>query len=171
MDILPRMETSEGQKMKYYNSDIAQDFNLKFNPKGEYVDNKILDVITPTIEIKPRIFVKSNTLTNQTTLTIITTDSTRDTYLVGVSLSVIKDVTAVATIVNINGFVDGTSQRIVSIQGITLTPQSEAITMSFPYPIKIDKGTVINIATDNATANIKAVGVIHFYTQDTSKGN
>ena len=152
--------------MQTYNQIIGQNVQRQFRTKGENIV-KVNDEIQPTIEVfTPCNIVRSGTATNSTTATIYTTPTNQDFYLTAVTLSYIKDVTSTSTSSAITATIDGITQSILRIPQISVTVGSGTMSLSFPIPIKLDRG--FNIAVVNATniANISANGCIIGYLTD-----
>lgn len=109
-------------------------------------------------------FSTYNALTNGTSATIFTALNDRDTYITGACLSLIKDATATSTNFAIKVYIKGVLSPIVVISGITSTAQNQTVSLSFPIPIRIDKGSTVTITSGTANANIKVDGCVQgFY--------
>jgi len=154
-----------------YNSDLTSEIikAIKAATARDSMPYQIAEKVVPVIEVNPsqnRVanIVRVNVAVNATTATIYTTPTTKDFYLTGASLSLIKDATATSTRSYISIVIDGLNTGILDITGITLTPQNQTITISFPTPIKIDRGTNINIVNTTNVANVNARGDIIGYT-------
>lgn len=140
---------------------------LGLQPGAQNIPNPI-----PVVETNPKLLrvcdvIRNSTATNATTAGIYTTPTTKDFYLVGVSLSVIKDVTSTSVVSDVRATVAGissTSSRILSISGISLTPQTDSVAISFPFPIKVDRGTIISVNNSTNVGNIRSDGCIWGYT-------
>lgn len=159
-------------KMAYIdNSDTKKEMNdaMRGNSVSNIAPTKIADIVQPVININPKDYrrcniVRSNNAANNTSATIYTTPLDKDFYLVSSSLFVIKDITATSTSSDIRVVVEGVTNSIIAISGITLTPQANGQTISFSSPIKIDRGTNITVINSTNVANIKASGTIIGYT-------
>lgn len=112
---------------------------------------------------KPIAVIKGGTCTNATTTTVHTCNSNRKTFITAASLTLIKDATATSTRSRIMVVIDGVSVPLLQIPGITLTAQTEALSITFPTPIEVDKGSVITIVNSANTANVLADGTISYY--------
>jgi hypothetical protein len=124
----------------------------------------------PVMDMTPRFHRISNIVrggsTTGTNLTIYTVPTTKEFYLCGAMLSVIKDVLAVSATTRMLLTVDGVSYRLIEIPGITLTPQDRSISISIVPPIKVDFGSTISITNSSATANILSTGNIFGYEKE-----
>lgn len=156
--------------MQHYNPSIGEDLHRIFNLKGQAPTNEVSDEVVPVIIIeRNHNIVRSQTFTNATAATIYTTPTDKDFYLEALTLSVIKDATSQSTLTDIRAVIDGVSQLIARISGITLTAQNQTITLS-GLKIKVDRGTNITLNATSGVANIKCDGSIIGYTVETLKG-
>jgi hypothetical protein len=152
--------------VKHYNVDISKDAQRIFNFKGaDTIPPDIGNIFVPVIPVT-RVcnIIRTTTATNATTGTIYTTPTDKDFYLVGLVISLIKDVTSTATNIQIRVTIDGVVQTIMNISTLTLTVDTRQSTLGLPFPIKVDRNTNITINTNSATANITASGGIVGYT-------
>ncbi len=155
--------------MQNNNSSISQDMNRIFDLKGEST-SFVMDYIQPVINISPRCNIcKGASAINATSAGIYTTPSDKDFYLASALLSVIKDVTSTSTLTSILAFIDGVQQSILRIGGISLTPQSDVVALSFNIPIKIDRNTAITVSNSTNVANVTAQATIQGFTVETTK--
>jgi hypothetical protein len=158
-----------------HNSDLSKELikGGRLQVSRDIVPNQLAEKVVPVMEVNPRLLktsqiVRGNTATNATSATIYTTPTDRDFYLTGASIAVIKDVTSTSTESSIKVTIDGSTQRLLSISGITLTAQSSANSINFQNPIKIDRNTTIIVTNTANTANINAWGNIVGYVDDVS---
>jgi hypothetical protein len=156
--------------MKNYNQSINQDLNRIFDLKGEN-SNEIADFIQPVINIyaSPNI-IRKGTASNSTSGTIYTTPSDKDFYLTNCAISVTKDATSTSTGSDIQVTINGVTFQILTLATLTLTAQNMSNSMDFSNPIKIDRGTPIQILNATNVANVRAVGNIVGFTTETTKG-
>ena len=108
----------------------------------------------------------SGAATNSTSTTLLTTATDKDTYVTAVSLSIIKDVTATSVFSGINVVINGAVIYLTRIPGITLTVQQDSMSVSFPYPIKLDRGTGITLANSTNVANVSSYATVSGFTID-----
>jgi hypothetical protein len=149
-----------------YNSDLSKELidGARIQVSSDYIPNQIADKVVPVMEVNPKLlrtsypFTLLSSLANATSVTIYTCSTTKDTYITGATLSMIKDVTATSTGVSLNVMDDltGLTNPIINIAGITLTAnaQSESITIS--PPIKLRKGSNVTITSTTNVANVVA---------------
>jgi len=158
------MATIYGSELKRELIDAA-----RIQVSKDRVPSEIADKVIPVIEVNPKLLrrcniIRANDALNATAATIYATPADKEFYLVGACLGVIKDVTSQSVATDIRIVVDGRTDRILVIPGITLTVQNSIVSLSLPFPIKVDKNTNITINNSNAAANIKASGSIIGYT-------
>jgi len=137
--------------------------NLKMNPITDVIPKTVIPSIQPTFDVDSyheRALIESQPAINAVGAAIYTADSINDTFITAVSLSVIKDVTSTSTNSTVTATVMGVAKILLALESLTLTPQAEAITLTFKHPIKVDKGFSINVNNSTATGNISARGSI-----------
>jgi len=144
---------------------ISED--LKIQPAMK-IPRELMDKIQLVYDLNPRRIIKNagTLLSNGTSSTIITASNEKDTYLVGASLGVIKDVLSTSTLSQIQATAKGsTAKGILIIPSITLTPQSEIISISFP-PMLLERGSTVIVTNGTGTATIITSGSILFFEVD-----
>lgn len=129
------------------------------------ISNQIVPVLISNPERTPNI-IKQASAINSTSSVIYTTPTDRDFYLTNVNIANIKDVTSTSALSYVACLVNGAPSIIVSVSGLTLTPSSASNTISFPYPIKIDRGTQITVNNSTNIANVSTTASIIGYTID-----
>ncbi len=156
--------------MKNNNTSVAQDMNRIFDLKGEQT-NEVSDIISPVVIIKrsPDI-IKKGTASNATSGTAYTTPSDKDFYLTNVMLSVTKDVTATSAETAATVILNGITVSILSLSTLTLTAQNMSGSLNFANPVKVDRGTAIQVTNTTNQANVRAMINIVGFTTETTKG-
>lgn len=135
--------------------------------------SELAEKIIPVMEVNPKLLRRCNIIknvqaANSTGATVYTIPATQDFYLVACSLSLIKDATATSVLTTLRGTIEGVVTNILAIPGITLTAQQDSMTLSFPYPLKIDRGTSITITHSTNVANILTnAGIIGYLDEQT----
>lgn len=149
--------------MIHNNTGISKFFYDLFKLKGESSPVFVNDIISPVVDVSPKTtIVKSASAVNATSATIYTTPTDRDFYLTGAMLSTIKDVTAQSTGESIKVFIDGTQVNILTIISITLTVQTDSVSISYDK-IKLDRGSTIVVTNGSGVANVSSNGIIFGY--------
>jgi hypothetical protein len=153
-----------------YGSDLKRELidAARIQVSKDRIPSEIAEKVVPVIEVNPNMLrrcniARANDATNATAATIYATPADKEFWLVSATLGIIKDVTSQSVATDIRVLIDGRTDRIIVIPGISLTPQESIINLNLPFPIKIDKNTNITINNSNATANIKASGCIMGY--------
>ena len=157
-----------------YNSDLTKEIvkTIKASTARDKIPDQIADKVVPVIDVNPDHnrfvnIIASAAALNATSGTIYTTPADRDFYLTAACLSLIKDATATSTISAISCVINGiTTNRVLRIEGLTLTATSQTVALAFEYPIKVDRNTAIVVTNAAAVANITASGSITGYIVD-----
>lgn len=143
-----------------YNSDLTKELTEagKLQTMRDRIPNEFADKVVPVVNVNPKDYRVCNLVvrgTKSTTgdLTILTTSTDRDTYLVGATLAFAKDVTCDAATGNlsITAVINGQTIYLFSVPIITLTADARVVSFNLVNPIKIDRGTNI-ISTGTFTA-------------------
>jgi hypothetical protein len=147
-----------------YNSDLFKEVRegIKTQQLRETIPSQLAEKIVPVMEVNPKLlrrakpFAMASSLSNATSATIYTAADNKDTFLTGASVSMIKDVTATATDMALKCISpDSTvAYHLLRIAGITLTPQTMAISNSFVPPIQIKRGSNVTLTSDTNVGNI-----------------
>ena len=152
------------------NSEVIQEIrdSAKIQAGMESIPNQLENKVIPVMEVNPKLLrriniVKTATANAATSATIYTTPTDQDFYLVSLTLSMIKDSSATSVESSITAIIDGATIKVASIVGITLTAQNDSISLTFPFPMKIDKNTSIYVTNSTNTAVIKSLACIHGY--------
>lgn len=158
-----------------HNSDLIKGIskNAGIQISRENVPNQLAEKVVPTMETNPELLrkisiVRSTTGTNATSTTIYTTPTDQDFYLCAMAITMIKDVTATSNATAIVATINGAVISILKIPGITLTVQESNVQVSLPFPLKIDRGTAINITHSTNVANVVGTGHIYGFINETS---
>ncbi len=125
----------------------------------------IPDYIVPVLIINDDLYydtpiIKTDTAINSTSTAIMTTDSYYETFLTGLTFSLIKDATSTSILSSVTAVIGGATSTLVAISGLTLTAQNQTIDVIFSKPIKIDRSSVVNITNSTATGNVSARAVV-----------
>jgi len=142
---------------------ITKELGLQTAVEGTNFD--LLQTIQPIIEMKEEKFVnivKSLTATAGGG-TIHTTSSTEDTYIISAFISHSK----VAADSNTNSTLSitpkgGVADKILSIAGTTLTDENDSVSVSFPVPILLERGSLVTLG--KVAANGNTIAGIQGYT-------
>lgn len=163
--------------VKVNNSTVIQNItnNAGLQTGSQEIPSELAKQIVPTVEVGTRanryINIIKTATTGGTGTAIYTTPTDQDFFLVGAQLSVIKDATSTSTSTDLYCTTDesSSSTSILKITGITLTPQSSTVSISFPIPIKCKRGSIIGINNATNVATILSSGCIQGYTVSNSE--
>lgn len=156
-----------------FNSDLTKEITTgaKLQTGRDIIPSQLAEKVVPVMEVNPKLLrrcniLKTATATNATTATIYAVPAGRPFYLTAATLSMIKDATATSTSTRLIVNVDGVSARVLTIEGMTLTADTQTLTINFPFPIKVDAGSNITVTNTTNVANITSTGVIVGYHDD-----
>lgn len=138
-----------------YNSNLTKELVdvAKIQTSRDSTPTQLADKVVPVIDVNPKHsrignFNVQRIGDNSTgSKTIHTAASDRETYITGISITMIKDAAcdaATASSCQITISVGGLTCSLISLSLITLTAQSFNINREFSIPIKIDKGSTVN---------------------------
>lgn len=158
--------------MFHYNPSISEDTNRILNLKSGDNNNEVGDHIQPTIEIQPKAIVRSAGQTASGIMTVFTTPIDKDFYITGYALGYVKDVlcdTATGDIA-LTIVIDGVTRSLFPFPILTLTAQSDTATGCVVPPIKVDRGTQINLGGTFGAGNMRRTASIYGFFRETLKG-
>ena len=128
---------------------------------SEGYPTELQNTCVPVMDMTPNFHRKSNILigTTQTTtaaFTVHTATADRDTYLTGATASIIKNATAdTATgAVLLTVVQDTITKTIIALAVLTLTAQNQSIAIQFCNPIKIDRGSIVQMTGAFTAGNL-----------------
>jgi hypothetical protein len=138
--------------MKNYNPSITERANRLFNLKsGDSMSDEVdgpVAVIPLTPAVKVRRASGSNT---------IWPAADKDLYITAATLSIAKTAAESGSVAVINATIDGISTTILEIRGITLTADLQTVSVSLPYPLKVDKNTAVALVVTGAMTGASAI--------------
>jgi hypothetical protein len=129
---------------------------------------KLAQSIVPIIDITPvahRVvnIGRSTATTSPSNSTIYTTPTDRDFYLTGAILTASYDATADNTFTHLQTYVNGYLFSILEFRKISLTAFSDNTTISFPTPIKLDRGaTIVLSGSFNVGSGTKGAAIFGY---------
>lgn len=156
------------------NKDIVLNIQdtLKLNPLTDAVPKAIVPTIQPTFEVHRKVSDQVSGLiaTSTGVQTLLTASATKDTYITGATLSIIKDSTcdmaSGAVTITCVPNASGVSKNLVGIAILTLTAQADSISIAFPTPIKIARGSIVTMPGAFTVGACSRIGTISYYTED-----
>jgi len=150
---------------KIQNAEVTQKaiIDLKLDAAREKMPLEASDKIVLTypldVEKTPKVFSSEKLVTGN--MTLGTTSTNKRFFLEGVTYSYTKDSTNDAA--TDTGFlqvtlVSGLSVQLLRIANLTLTAQAEVITVTFPTPLELEKGSTIADTFPAYTAGLLSRG-------------
>lgn len=119
------------------------------NALSDFTSLSIGQNIAPTLDLNQKYTTHAIEAYSASTgsITVYTTPTDRDYYLTSVSLGFIKSAACDVTngALSLLVYVNSRQSAIIRIPVLTLTAQNGYIALSFPHPIKVDRGTSITI--------------------------
>jgi len=115
-----------------------------------------------------RIRTLDSTASDSTSSTILTTSTTKRTFLVGVQITTAKDVVSTSIISAILATPIGDSSRtILATRYEPVTAGSNIMAQNtFNSPMELEPGTTVTVINGTAIASIDTSGLIFFYETD-----
>ena len=139
---------------------------------AEGFPNELSRSVIPTMDMTPSFhrktdLIKSATRTTTGSGTVHSTHAVAETYITGIFLSLVKDVSA-DTASNdpfvLTAVINGVSTNLARVGVLTLTAQNQSIYIKFANPILVDKGTNMTITGAAFTAgSVAKSGTIYGY--------
>ena len=161
-------EHLEVAKVKHYNPSIAERGRRLFNSKGTDGEfSEIDDVILPTISIAPiTSVIETGTLTNGASSTLYTVPQGKTLYITGLKYNLTKDATSTSTYSYLSASIGSAWKYLVYLSTLTTTAQQLDGYIHYEHPIRVDRGTNINLNNETNVANIKFTCQIFGYFEE-----
>lgn len=114
---------------------------------AESLPNQLANIINPVLHLNPSVttLVRHSGSTTTGNVTVYGTPLDKDFFLTFITLSITKDVLCDNNAVNVQSVIDGGARVLLTINTQTLTAGSQTATISFPYPIKLDRNAGITL--------------------------
>lgn len=138
-----------------HNTDLLKELKdgAKLQQLKDIIPSQLAEKVVPVMEVNPKLFrnidiVRQVPGTTTGSIIAYTTLTDRDFYLNFIVASYIKDVVCDAATgrIIVEATIGGASREIIGFPIINLTAQTAIIGISFPIPIKIDRGTSISMS-------------------------
>jgi hypothetical protein len=141
--------------IKIYNSELSHEIRdgAKIQQSVDGIPSELADKVIPVMEVNPKLLrvidvVRNATATPNSNTTIYTTPTDRDFFLTTAQLAYVKDATCdiasgVGPRISVTMFGETTTRGILESAVITLTADSQIISIAFPRPIKLARGSAI----------------------------
>lgn len=141
----------------------------KIQSGSDSIPRVLASQVIPSIEVNPILtkeaFIKVGYDSTSGSITLYTTPTNQDVYVTAAYLSIIKNAACdVATgPCSLSVVINGATVQLLRLPLITLTAQEQSISISFPHPIKIDRGTSVSVAGSfTAGVYLRAAGISAF---------
>lgn len=155
---------------KIYNQEtgkkISQELRVKQFEIPQEASEKIVlnyQVNDPLFYASSRPLIRNATLTNAIIATIHTCSTTRTTFMQGAAIAASIGATHAGETVAVVATPAGDSQSRIVVQlefQTTVALQNQVQQISFPYPIRLEKGSTVQLIADDAT-DIEANGELY----------
>jgi predicted extracellular nuclease len=137
---------------------------LKLNPVTDKIPKTVIPTIQPVFEVSYRncdLNGRATSATSAASLTAVTASSTKDTYLNSVFISMSKDATCDASsgVTDVNVTINGSTVQILTLAHQTTTALQDTVSINFPVPVKIDRGTTVRATMPTFTAGACRVAI------------
>jgi len=155
---------------RHYNTSISEDAARILNSKMEYLPDEVAGpvAVIPIMPVVKTVFRGTTTATG--TLNVATLPSGKDFYLTGFVLSMSKDATSDNTQVQFSVTIDGVASTILGeIINQTLTATSRDQVVMFPVPLKLDRGTNIQVFGTFTAGTMRKTAIAYGYFVETTK--
>jgi hypothetical protein len=123
---------------------------LGLQPGSDAIPRTIENSIKPVVDINIRnstTFFSDNRSVTTSGATLFQTPIRNDFFITSAMISITKDATSDGIIAYLSIFNGGTAKRFMQVPMQTATAGTFMISLSFPYPIKVDRGTNIQIVS------------------------
>jgi len=157
---------------RHFNPTITSRLLNMFNLKtGDQFSDELSPNVVAVIPVTPVVnLVRSQERIITGSSTIFTTELTRDTFCTGLTYTFTKnvdcDITAGAY--GIQTIIDGVSVLLLRCSMVPLKAQDGVVSISFPYPIKIDRGVTVFITGSYASGLMVRSATFYGYTEETN---
>lgn len=157
--------------MKHYNPALAEELMKHFVLKtGDMSSPEVVPYIQPTFDVRPHLRSVTALLGNGLSQAIMTTNASRDTYIVACNLNYQDTAGNLANNCKITYVWQGVTRELMQLGMLSGVAGSNQGTMSFPFPgIPCDRNTAITITASDGTATIIVGASLVFYETDSSR--
>lgn len=141
-------------------------------PGADAIPKRLGEVVLPVLVVNEdpeKFIVRRGIATDTTSVTIFTTPTDRDFFIMSAAVSTAHSVLSVSTFTAVQ-FVprNGLATNALEIRTEPLTALQEHNSISFPEPILLNRGSAIVIVNSSGTPSIDSVGTIMGFTRDVS---
>ena len=156
---------------KINNSKLIQSIikQAKLQLSVDKVPSELAEKVIPVLNVNPDrdIQVVGAGADDAATATLMTTHAIKETFLIGLSLTVSKDIVSTSISSTINATPSqSVAKNLLRLGYEPLTAGEHVLNITFPIPIKLEKGTTIVVTNSTAVASINAHAIAYFYEVD-----
>jgi len=139
---------------------------VKFQLSVDKVPTQLAEKIVPVVIAEPEknIRVVSGSLADATSFTLLITSTTKRTFVTSVIITYACSVLSDSKAVTVGAFVKGmASQNLIVLRKEPLTALQESAGTNYLLPIELEKGSIVTIGSDTATASIDVSVSMTYY--------
>jgi hypothetical protein len=152
-----------------YNSDLTEALvkGAKIAVAVDKVPDQLGQTVVPVLDVTPRVhrvaIARSVASSSTGGATIFTTPTNKDFYLTGLFISMSDNAACDGIYVRIQATINTTVYDLIRLQKQTLVATNLQDGISFSVPIKIDKGTGINMDNNfSVGTSVRAASIFGF---------
>lgn len=161
--------------MRVHSSDLIKGIvdNARI-ASAQGVPQDLKSEIIPVLEVNPRLLrvcdiVRGEVRTATGSVTLYTTPSNADFYLTAITLSAHADAAHDNTLLaSIASTINGATRNLLRLAKLSLTATHQSLSISFPYPIKIDRNSTITLNLAFTAGACSAFGSFYGYIDNSS---
>ena len=162
------------QLAEIHNAELIQNIikQAKIQIQTDKVPTQLAEKVVPVlVAATPERLIqfKANSASDATTANIHTTHSSKETYLMGIQMTIAKDAVSDSIISSVRATPFGSADLGLLAIRYEPTTASSALNESifFPIAMKLEKATTITVTNSTATASIDTTATIFYYEVDT----
>ena len=141
----------------------------KINQLVDKVPHELAEKVVPVLVSNPEKHIQrtSGALNDGTTGTISTVSTTKKTFITGCVLSVAKSALNASLFSSVTITPVGSSaSTLLLIRYEPSTVGQFTQTITFPFPIEVEKGSDLTLTNSNGTASIDTSGIVFYYEEE-----
>lgn len=150
-----------------YNSQLSKELQdgAKIQINRDVIPNQLAEKVVPVMEVNPKLlrrvdYVLTGSRATTGGVTLDTTKTNADTYIVGGTLSFSKNAAcdgASGEIVFISAVINGQTIKFANMAGTVTTEENGSVAFSMPFPMKVDRGSQILLNGAGFTAGVRSI--------------
>lgn len=138
---------------------------LGLQSSKEQPPSTLAPTVQAIVDIVPRITTVVRRASSATTggATLYTTPTDKDFYITFVDMAYSKDAANDTTEVYIDCVINGSTTRIMSLNVVAATAQADGKIVSLPYPVLVDRNSVVRIVSNFTAGTLNRQGTVGGY--------